>query len=87
MKNVIFNENRNLRDYDKDPITLYDYEVFYDSCITAIPLLCALAIPLSIKALFDNGVLSDIVLGNILAFGIVAFTIIVFINFWQSKEK
>ena len=87
MKNVIFNENRNLRDYDKDPITLYDYEVFYDSCITAIPLLCALAIPLSIKALFDNGVLSDIILGNILAFGILAFAIIVFLIFGNPKKS
>ena len=87
MENVIFNKNRNLRDYDKDPITLYDYEVFYDSCITAIPLLSALAIPLSIKALFDNGVLSDIILGNIFAFGIIAFMIIAFLIFDNPKKS
>ena len=87
MKNAIFNKNRNLRDYDKEPITLYDYEVFYDSCITAIPLLSALAIPLSIKALFDNEALSDIILGDILAFGILAFTIIVFLIFGNPKKS
>lgn len=87
MKNAIFNKNRNLRDYDKNPITLYNYEVFYDGCITAIPLLSALAIPLSIKALFDNEALSDIVLGNILAFGIVAFMVIVFLIFDNPKKS
>ena len=87
MKNAIFNKNRNLRDYDKEPITLYDYEVFYDSCITAIPLLCALAIPLSIKALFDNEVLADIILGNIFAFGIIAFMVIVFLVFDNPKKS
>lgn len=87
MKNAIFNKNRNLRDYDKEPITLYDYGVFYDSCITAIPLLCALAIPLSIKALFDNEVLADIILGNIFAFGIIAFMVIVFLVFDNPKKS
>ena len=80
LKNDIFNKNKNLRDYDKEPIELCDYEFLYDSLIIDLPLLCAIAIPVSIKAVFDNEALSDIILGNIFVFGIIALLVIFFSN-------
>lgn len=70
----------NKRDYDKEPIELCDYEFIYDNLIIDLPLLCAIAIPVSIKALFNNETLSDVILGNIFVFGIIAFLLIVFGN-------
>ena len=70
----------NKRDYDKEPIELYNYEFLYDSLIIDLPLLCAIAIPVSIKALFDNEALSTVILGNIFVFGIIAFLLVVFGN-------
>ena len=87
LKNNIFNKSKNLRDYDKNPIELYDCEVFYGSLVITIPLLCAIAIPISIKALFDNEALADIILGNFIAFGIITVLIIVFLIFINPKKS
>jgi len=79
-KNDIFNKKNNLRDYDKEPIILYDYEILHNAIIVLIPLLFGASIPTNIQALFDGENINEIILVNSIIIGMILFIcIIVFI--------
>ncbi|MDA3043271.1 MULTISPECIES: hypothetical protein [unclassified Campylobacter] len=87
-KNDIFIKNKNLRDYDKEPIELYDYEVLHNAAILLVPFLFGVSIPTNINAIFDNEDIIDIIFVNAIIFGMVLLIFLaIFIFNKPSKNK
>ena len=80
LENKQNSKSKILRNYDKEPIILYDYEILHNAIIVLIPLLFGASIPTNIQALFDGENINEIILVNSIIIGMILFIcIIVFI--------
>ena len=87
-KNDIFNKNKNLRDYDKEPIIIKNYEQAFQILSIIIPMIFATYLTGLIVAIFDkNTTADDIYVLSAVFFTIAIFCILIeYAGFKKSKS-
>ena len=74
MNNDIFNKKNNLRDYDKEPIIIKNYEQAFQILSIIIPMIFAAYLTGLIVAIFDKNTTAD----DIYVLSAIFFTIAIF---------
>ena len=87
-KNDIFNKNKNLRNYDKEPIIIKNYEQAFQILSIIIPMIFAAYLTGLIVAIFDkNATADDIYVLSAVFFTIAIFFILIeYAGFKKSKS-
>ena len=88
MNNDIFNKKKNLRDYDKEPIIINNYEMPFVMLSDILSLSLALVIVLSLDALITKNEIADFLFVSafIVVFSLI-FIIFEFAEYLKNKEK
>ena len=82
-KSDIFNKNKNLRDYDENPLIIKNYEILYQQLIFICPLIFSLVIAFNVFMIFDSGALEI----KSIIFGIFLLSVFIILFFNNDKSK
>lgn len=87
LKNDIFNESKNLRNYDKEPLVLKDYENFFTTNLLTFPLLFAFTIIITIWSFFDNDSFLETIMRFIFLVLILFFELSITYKFAKNNKN